>query len=101
MSDTSAVCPHCGYAPSFSEKEAAVYAARSNPDTADFVADDEGNGFAGFALGFLLGLIGLIIALCIGKRAVTKGALFGWAVQVGAAVTIWAVVACSAFGYFR
>ena len=47
---------------------------------------EDGSSLAGFALGFLLGLIGVVIALCIGKKDTTKGALIGWAVEVGVAL---------------
>jgi hypothetical protein len=55
---------------------------------------DEGSGFhaGGFFLGFLLGLIGLIIALLINddkKRQRVKWALIGWGVWIAIVLIAW------------
>lgn len=43
---------------------------------------DEGSYVGGFALVFLLGVIGLIIAICIDKPATRKGAEKGFLVSL-------------------
>lgn len=47
---------------------------------------DEGSYGGGFALGFLLGLAGLIIAIAINKEQTKKGAITGFLIQLGIAV---------------
>ncbi len=47
---------------------------------------DEGSYGGGFALGFLLGLAGLIIAIAINKEQTKKGAITGYLIQLGIAV---------------
>ena len=47
---------------------------------------DEGSYGGGFALGFLLGLAGLIIAIAINKEQTKKGAITGYRIQLGIAV---------------
>lgn len=55
---------------------------------------DEGSYGGGFALGFLLGLAGLIIAIAINKEQTKKGAITGYLIQLGIAVV---VVICIGF----
>lgn len=94
ISDTVSACPHCGYNISQSEKEAAIAVAAINPvlmesetktdvvtKPAPAIPEDEGSTGGGFALGFLLGLIGLIIAACVGKKNTKSGAVTGFFIQ--------------------
>lgn len=56
---------------------------------------DEGSFGAGFCLGILLGLIGVVIALCIGKPSTNKGALTGWLIEAVIGIIIMVCVLCS------
>ena len=90
MSTTLDKCPHCGYELSDNEMEAAIEEAIVSPvrmkeeqkktvvyDT----KEDKGSFGGGFALGFFIGLIGVIVAACVGKKDTKSGALVGFVVQ--------------------
>lgn len=53
--------------------------------------EDEGSYGAGFALGLLLGIIGIIIAAAIGKKQTLKGSATGMLVWI----FICIVISCS------
>ena len=44
--------------------------------------ENQGSAGAGFFLGFLFGLLGLIIALCINKDKTTHGASIGFVISL-------------------
>ena len=101
VSDTISVCPHCGYKISPSEKETALQEAKRRPVTiesetktivvqkpAQPVVEDEGSAFGGFVLGFLFGIVGVILALCLGKKATKSAAFAGFVIQIVAAIAI-------------
>ena len=56
---------------------------------------DEGSYGGGFSLGFLLGLVGLIIAIAIDKPLTKKGGLHGFLVSIGLGVLIGVCVVCA------
>lgn len=45
--------------------------------------EDEGSIGVGIILGFFLGVLGLIIAVVIGKPLTTKGAIIGFCIDLG------------------
>ena len=57
---------------------------------------DEGSYWAGFALGFFLGLIGLIIAIAIDKSETKRGAVTGFIISIVISVVAVGCVICSA-----
>ena len=67
---------------------------------------DEGSFWAGWWLGFLAGLVGLIIALVIGKSETTRGAKWGFAISIILSVALGlfygcvVVVAMNSGGYY-
>ena len=112
ISSTLDSCPHCGYKISTVEKENALADAKKNPPSISETTkqavynqtpstsqnnEDEGSSGAGFALGFLLGLIGMIIAACVGKKNTKSGAVAGFIVQAIIGLTIWLAVMCSTY----
>lgn len=114
ISSTVDSCPHCGYRLSLTEKEAAIADAEINPpktpssntqtqfpnSTNSSVVEDEGSSGGGFALGFLLGIIGLIIAIAIGKKNTKSGAVGGFVLQAIIGLVIWLCFACSGSYYY-
>ena len=56
-----------------------------------YYVDDDSTG-AGFALAFLLGLIGLIIGVAIGKKDTKTGAIIGFVVQAVIGIIISIIV---------
>ena len=104
ISSTVDSCPHCGYRLTQMEIDQALEEARRNPVSIDQQPgtvivrneigsdDSEGRGIwgGGFVLGFLLGLIGLIIGVCCEKKT-RKGAIAGFLVQF----VIGIIIACS------
>ena len=59
---------------------------------------DDGSYGGGFALGFLLGVIGLIIAIAINKKQTTKGAVTGFFVSLGLSVVAVVCFSCVVMG---
>ena len=57
--------------------------------------EDEGSYGAGFALGLLLGIVGIIIAAAIGKKQTLKGSAAGMLVWI----FICIVISCSSVIY--
>ena len=115
ISSTVETCPHCGYKLSAAEKEIALADAEINPPSIDekpqqvivnqtpsqtSIPEDEGSSGGGFALGFFLGLIGLIIAACVGKKNTKSGAVSGFIVQAIIGLTIWLVTMCASSGSY-
>lgn len=113
ISDTVTTCPHCGYSISQYEKEIALEGAKTSPvemepdnntiivENQTYKSKDDGGTFGGgVALGILLGLIGLIIAACVGKKETRSGALLGFLTQAGIGVTLWLISACSYYRLF-
>lgn len=49
---------------------------------------NEGSYGGGFALGFLLGVIGLIVAICINKPKTRKGAVTGFFISIALNVVV-------------
>lgn len=89
------ICKNCGA----SIPQSAIYCSKcnkmANVDTrSPVVYQDKGSFGAGWALGFLLGVIGLIIALCIGKQETTRGAKWGFAIYVVITVVVLIFYAC-------
>ena len=99
ISSTVEACPHCGYRLSDAEKEIALEDAKNNPidvgyettatTTQNSEPEDEGSSGAGFALGLLLGIFGLLIALAVGKKNTKSGALGGFIIQALIGLFIW------------
>ena len=58
---------------------------------------EEGSYGGGFAVGFLLGLIGLIICIEIDKPQTRRGAAHGFIVRIVSAVIITAFSICAVF----
>jgi len=95
-------CKNCGA----SIPQSAVYCSYCNKlaniNTTTY--RDVGSFGAGWALGFLLGVIGLIIALCIGKEETMRGAKWGFIIYlitaVAAPLIIFVCVSMSMPGYF-
>ena len=85
ISSTVSTCPRCGYVLTESDREEAVKAAAQNPvsfyEPQQKQIIDQGSGGGGFCLGFFLGLIGLIIAICGGKPDTKTGAIVGFIIQ--------------------
>ena len=54
-----------------------------------------GSSGSGWALGFFLGLLGLIIALAAGEPKTKEGAINGFVSQIIVALFIWFVIGCS------
>ena len=57
---------------------------------------EEGSYWAGFALGFFLGLIGLIIAIAIDKSETKRGAVTGFIISIVISVVAVGCVICNA-----
>ena len=57
--------------------------------------NDDGSYGIGFILGFLLGLIGIIIACAIGKSRTIKGSVIGICTDIGVALFIVIIAVCS------
>ena len=96
ISSSAEACPHCGYRMSKEEKDKAIDDAVTNPPKEEIRYEDEGSAGGGFALGFFLGLIGLIIAIAINKSATRKGAVAGFFVQFFIGLFFVLIYACSA-----
>ena len=60
---------------------------------------DDGSYGGGFALGFFLGVIGLIIAIAINKEQTRKGAVTGFLVSLGLSVVAGVCYFCVVMGY--
>lgn len=93
ISTTVDTCPHCGYKLSAEDKILAetVDPNRSSVDnyTSSYQYQpinnryyDSGSTGIGFILGFFLGIIGLIIALCLDKPDTRTGAAIGFVVEL-------------------
>ena len=106
ISSTVESCPHCGYTLSSIEREAAIDDAKLHPITINDPQqktiviekkgeEDQGSAGGGFVLSFFLGIIGLIIALCVGKKATKSGAVTGFIVQAGIGILILIITSCS------
>lgn len=98
MSKTLIYCPMCNKmadvsSPTISQPSYSTY--------------DEGSFWAGWWLGFLAGLVGLIIALVIGKSETTRGAKWGFAISIILSVALGlfygcvVVAAMGGGGYYR
>ena len=59
---------------------------------------DDGSYGGGFALGFLLGVIGLIVAIAINKKQTKKGAVTGFFVSLGLSVVAGVCFFCVVMG---
>lgn len=59
---------------------------------------DDGSYGGGFALGFLLGVIGLIVAIAINKEQTRKGAVTGFLVSLGLSVVAGVCYFCVVIG---
>ena len=57
---------------------------------------DEGSYGAGIVLGLFLDVIGLIIALCLGKKETIKGAIVGTIISIILCVVLLLAISCFA-----
>ena len=55
---------------------------------------DKGSYRGGFALGFFLGLVGLVIALCLDKSNTKRGAAHGMLALIISSIVIGVCVTC-------
>ncbi len=119
ISSSAKMCPHCGYQYSEVEQAELIKEAEIHPVTsfettqkidnhqnsnysveqARYEIEREGNFGVGMALGFLLGLIGLIIAIAINKRKTIIGSAVGTVMSFVAGI-ILLIVYRSIFGPF-
>ena len=60
---------------------------------------NDGSYGGGFALGFLLGVIGLIIAIAINKEQTRNGAVTGFLVSLGLSIVAGVCYFCVVMGY--
>lgn len=77
ISQSAVYCPYCNKFANINTRSPVVY-------------QDEGSFGAGWALGFLLGLVGLIIALCVGKDETKRGAKWGFIIYI--VITVVALI---------
>lgn len=59
---------------------------------------NEGNYGGGFILGFLVGLIGLVIALCLDQSETKRGAVHGFIVSIVVSTILGLCYACTIYG---
>ena len=62
---------------------------------------DEGSYGAGFLLGLILGLAGLIIALCLDKAETKRGAIHGFVTSLVIGGVIGICVTCSSLSMIQ
>ena len=97
ISSTAETCPHCGYKLTQEEVEKALLDAEYDPpkmeqhktESKPTAEEDEGSFGGGLVLGLLLGLIGLIIVACVGKKNTKSGAVLGFIIQAILGLTLW------------
>lgn len=82
-------CPFCGAKMSYTEPPsyARAITAQSNYNKPKYRID-RGSYRAGFALGFILGVVGLLIAICLDKSETKRGAAHGLITEIVVAAVI-------------
>lgn len=95
ISSTVDACPHCGYKISEEQKKRAIEEAVTVPSKNQTQSDykSQGSFGAGFAIGFFLSFIGLIIAHAIKQSKTKRGALAGFIVEIGIGLIVLLVFA--------